>query len=820
LVQGYFQLHALHQQAFEKAPQLQPAYKVIGKTKAKTRLDAASRLSALVGRQTELALLHTLWNEALEDGGRLLLIQGDAGLGKSRLIRALRDTLTGTARTIRELHCFPEYSQTPLYPVIALLSSLSGFTPDEPSAIRLQKLSAHLAKHHPALHDEAMSLLAPLLSKNTEDGPSSPWQRQKQRTLAILLELMNSTAAQQPLLILLEDLHWMDPSSLELLERFTRIRTKKPVLMLLTARNDFQPPWISAETSLDLAPLSDDDIAQLVAGVNSSLPPETIRHITARADGVPLFAEEMALLAAEPSHVDEIPATLHFLLRARLDLLKEIRRIAQLAATVGRNFDRELLEQVAEVDSHSLDKAVSDLLDAHLITASPESTTDFRFRHGLIQEAAYHSQTRNDRETAHRRIAEALATHFPRRATRQPEQVARHFTQAGAAAEAIPWWLAAGRRALRTFAYPEAVSHLHSGLSLIRQRPPDKERDNLELDFLLPLGQALLALRGYGSAEAVAVYDRAFELCQDLAPGLRRFEVLWGLWMVSSSRQNSSFSTSTRLAQELLQNARDGNDAELLAYAHSANANVSLWRGEIDTACRHAEIAIASSPKTKRLDRLGGHDPHVSSLGHLSWARFYQGQNRKALAASRRSIEVAQQLSDPDSTCFALVYAGELRRFMHDAAGTIRYAQEALVLADQYQLALWQGGSAMQLGWARAFAGDAGGIDQITASAAAMTEVMPGVLVSFLHALAEAYGFLGQSEAQLDTVKKALHAAASADEHFHEAELYRLKGESLARLDRPREALDALREAKRIAHAQGAQAITLRASTAIALALP
>lgn len=820
LVQGYFQLQALHQQTSGEASQRQSAYKVIRRTRAKTRLDAASRLSALVGRQAELALLHALWNEAIEDGGRLLLVRGDAGLGKSRLIRTLRDTLAETACTIRELHCFPEYSQTPLYPVIALLGSLSGFTPDDPSAIRLHKLSAHLARHHPALHDEAMALLAPLLSKNPEDTSPSPWQQQKQRILSILLELVDSAATRQPLLILMEDLHWMDPSSLELLERFARIRTKKPVLMLLTARNGFQPPWIGAEASLELPPLSDADIAQLIAGVDSSLPAETIRRITARADGVPLFAEEMALLAAEPSAVDKIPATLHFLLLARLDLLKEARHIAQLAATVGREFDRELLERIAEVDSHSLDEAMNGLLDAHLITASPASATDFRFRHGLIQEAAYHSQTRSDRQAAHRRIAEALTTHFPRRATRQPERIAHHFTQAGAAAEAIPWWLAAGRRALRTFAYPEAVNHLRSGLALIRQRPPDDERGALELDFLLPLGQALLALRGYGSAEAAAVYDRAFELCRDLAPDLRRFEVLWGLWMVSSSRQNSSFSTSTRLAQELLHNARKSKDGELLAYAHSANANVSLWRGEIGSACRYAEIVIASSPKTKRLDRLGGHDPRVSSLGHLSWARFYQGQHRKALAASRRSIEVAQQLSDPDSTCFALVYAGELRRFMHDAPGTIRYAQEALALANQYQLALWQGGSAMQLGWARAFAGDAAGIEQITASAAAMTEVMPGVLVSFLHALAEAHGFLEQREAQLDAVEKALRAAASTDEHFHKAELYRIKGESLARLDRPGEALEAFHEAKRIAHEQGAQAIALRASTAMDLALP
>lgn len=410
---------------------------------------------------------------------------------------------------------------------------------------------------------------------------------------------------------------------------------------------------------------------------------------------------------------------------------------------------------------------------------------------------------------AHRRVAEALQHHFPQRATHQPEQVARHFTAAAAPAEALPWWLAAGRRALHASANSEAVDHLRNGLALLEQLPADEQRHGQELDLLLPLGQALLTLRGYGSAEAAAVYERAFALCRDQASGRQHFETLWGRWMVSSSREDCNFSVSAELAAELLRVAQASKDVTLMSYAHAANANIALWRGQLEQACHCAEAALAS-PSAPHPAALDGHDPHVASLSHLSWARSRQGRTQEARNASTRSITLAETLDHPDSLCFALVHAALLHCFLRDPSLAADCAEQALAVADRYRLALWKSASSMVLGWVQVFNGDARGIERIKISASGARNVMPGVLVAFLHALAEAYGFIGESRAQLRIIEDALITAGNVGEQLHQADLYRLKGEALIRLGHHEEARAALNAAQRLAAEQGANAISLR----------
>lgn len=818
LVEGYFRLQRRSRLRGTPSPQ---TYRVGRGTGAASRLAASLRLSPLAGRQTELTLLHERWQATSRGQGGLLLIRGDAGLGKSRLIHALREHLAGTASHARELYCFPEYRSTPLYPVVALLETILGLASEDPPEMRLDKLSSYMARHHSSLFDSAVPVLAPLLSAAVSGETGVSPQQHKHRLLATLRDLLANLAAREPLLLILEDAHWVDPSTLEVLEQLGDWSARMPVLILLTARSEFRPAWIPPAAILELSPLEHAEVAQLVASVDASLPTATVARIVARADGVPLFAEAMAQMATGPSDTD-IPPTLQYLLLAQFDALGEARGVAQLAATIGREFDRELLAHAVDAEAIDLDAALDRLQKARLITAIGDSSDAwFEFRHALIQEAAYDSQPRGDRRAAHRRIAGALESHFPRRAAQHPEQLARHYTSADAAAEAIPWWLVAGRRALHTFANREAADHLRAGLALIAVLPADERRNELELDLLLPLGQALLTLYGYGSVEATRVYDRAFALCSDQAPNPRRFEALWGLWMVSSSRHDSGFSASAALSDELRHNAEACGSPVLCSAAYSASANIALWRGHLEPACRYAEAAVAqwrTFHSAQPGESMDGHDPRVASLAHLSWARFAQGREEEALEVSQRALELAKTLNDPDSLGFALFFAATLHRFIYDAASTEHYALEASELAERYRMPLWRGTSELLLGWAQAFAGDASGVDRAAAAVAELRTIMPGVVVAFLHALAEAHGFLERNDAQLRVVEEALCIAEQVDEHFHRADLYRLRGECLQRLGQSDAALASLRTALEIAEGQDAQARVVRISAALATA--
>lgn len=806
LIEGFFHVENPHDTDASPVSQI---YRVVGQTDANSRLDVRQRLTPLVGRRAELARLRQLWKESKKGPGQFILIRGEPGIGKSRLIRALRDGVANEPCTVRELHCFPEYLHSPLRPVVVLLETVFQLLPTDPPAVRRDKIRSYLAEQYPAILSETLPVVAALLDAADDDAPGLPPQSHKERTFQVLHQLLGALAARQPLLLIVEDLHWVDPSSLELLQRLASEPIAAPVLTVCSARPEFQAAGLSDETTVELGPLSDTNVSQLVDGLGIPLDEDARQRIVSKAEGVPLFAEEMALMKASTASDAEIPATLQYLLLARLDALQEARHTAQLAATIGRRFDRALLERVATDEPVALDSALRILREERIITPVDKDGSVFEFRHGLIQEAAYRSQTREDRRRAHHRIAEALECHFPQHAAQQPDQLARHFADAGAAAQALPRWLAAGRRALRASANAEAADHLRNGLALLKQLPADDKRREWELNLLLPLGQALLTLHGYGSAEAAAVYERAFALCHEQMPDRQRFEVLWGRWMVSSSREDSNFSVSEELASELLDAALASKDTNLLSYAHSANANIALWRGEFERACYSAETALAS-PINPLHPPLDGYDPHVSSLAHLSWARSRQGRIQEAREASERSIALAQTLEHADSLCFALIHAALLHSFLHDKSLAVDHAEQALIIADRYRLALWQSASRMVLGWAQAIDGDARGIERIQASAARAQDVMPSVMGAFLYALAEAYGFLDESSAQLKTIDVALETTAKVGDQLHQADLYRLRGEALFRLGHHEQADVAFDTALRIAKQQGAHAIARR----------
>ncbi|MGB6102641.1 MAG: AAA family ATPase [Pusillimonas sp.] len=784
LLQGQFQLQALktlqpRRNEAGNAPAAMLAYKLIRPEPVHAQVGPAARSIPLIGRQAELRRLRKSWRLALLGTPQFLVVRGEAGIGKTRLAGALYDDAVHASATIRHLHCYPEHRHTPLYPVTALFESILGFSLDDTLTTQREKLNIYLQHRHPAIAADAGPVMMALLSIAPPGAPVLPPRLRKQQTLDMLLMLLDSLAASNPLLMIVEDAQWLDMSSMDLLERLIHREAPVPLLTLITARNDFAPHWLTPDSVLELQPLKDPDIARLAHATVDTLSPQTVERIVQRADGIALYAQEMAQIPPEPSgRDDDIPPTLHYLLLARLDAVPQARRVVQLAATIGRKFERGLLQRVAELDEPVLDATLRQLAGAHLISSSPSSDDVFQFRHALIQEVAYTSQIQADREYAHQKVAAALSAHYALRAAQQPGEVARHYTLAGNTMAAIPHWLEAGRRALRVSANAEAGEHLQTGLGLIDRMPRDDERDAMELELLLAQGQALLLLRGYGSEEAARVYDRALTLSRQQTPVKQRFDILWGLWMVSSSRPGSSFLKSWELARELLRLARGSGDSGLLVQAYSAAANIALWRNQIDTACRYA-LAATAQPDTALDSTLEGLDPRVTSLAHLSWAYWRQGRNSEAHAVSRRSIALARKLDNPDTLCFALGFAAILQRFLGNVESAADYARQVENIATIYQLALWRGIAEMVLAWVQAVQGELQGLIRLRACVRNIKHVMPGVAVLFLHAQAEACGFLGRYDEQLDAIDEGLRAARAVSEGFFRTQLQELRSACL-----------------------------------------
>jgi len=356
IVSGYFDCISLGVQHLSRLAQPVELFKVLRESGARTRLDAATaQLTPLVGRKSEITQLMRLWAKAVQGKHQIVLIQGEAGLGKSRLLHTLKERLSGQQHAIRELRCFPEFSQSPFHPLIATLEIIFGFAHGDTPEVKSAKLAHYLEAHYPLSVQDAVPLLTNLLSLPL----SAPYQshaglspqQQKEQTIAMLLDLLHALAWQQPVLFIAEDLHWIDPSTLELLKLFTERRGQGPVLAVFTARPEFDPPWSeSLETTLPLTPLIGDEVAQMITSINQEIPPTILRLIVERADGVPLFAEEIAKLATQEKHASippGIPATLHDLLAARMDKLGKAKYTAQLAATIGREFGLDLLRSVS-----------------------------------------------------------------------------------------------------------------------------------------------------------------------------------------------------------------------------------------------------------------------------------------------------------------------------------------------------------------------------------------------------------------------------------------------------------------------------------------
>jgi class 3 adenylate cyclase len=600
LVTGRFEYENLGDYQLKGISERIQAWRVIAPVTADSRFAAAhqSDLTPMVGREHEIGLLLDRWEQAKESDGQVVLLCSEAGVGKSRITETLHERVSRDDSASLRYQCSPYHSNSALYPIIEQLERTARFIPGDPSGVKLEKLESMLG---PTDTKSVIPFYASLLSIPTEDRYSalemSP-EQQKEQTLEVLVSRLEELSRNQPLLLIFEDLHWADPSSLELLElTITRLQ-RLPVLAVITFRPEFSPSW-SAHihvTTLTLSRFTRNLTLMMVDRVThgKSLPEAVLQQIIEKTDGIPLFVEELTKTILESGSLAEesnqytlsgtlsglvIPATLQDSLMARLDRLATGKSIAQIGAAIGRDFSPGLLESVCDLPLSELDEALNELIGSGLVFRQGSgSGSSFTFKHAMVQEAAYESLLHRTRKILHERIAQALLDLFPETSESQPEQLAHHYTRADNKEYAIKYWLLAGQRATKNSANLEAVSHLTTGISILLELSESRQRDQQELDFQLALCSPLMTTRGWGSKDTAATYARVRELCTLLGETRKMLPVLNGEYMYELSLAH--FQAARDKAAELLRLGEQHQDVEAILQGHRIMGWVSLYLGE------------------------------------------------------------------------------------------------------------------------------------------------------------------------------------------------------------------------------------------------
>jgi TOMM system kinase/cyclase fusion protein len=845
LVQGYFECQNLGAQTLRGVSDPLHVYRVLQESGARGRLDVAMTrgLTPLVGRESEVTLLLERWEQVKAGQGQVILLTGEAGIGKSRLVQMLKDHITNEPHLRWECRSAEYYQNTVLFPLIDLFQRILQWQQDETPDEKLSKLEQTLRQYRLPL-EETVPLFTPLLALSLPANRYpllnlSP-QRQRQKTLETLAAILLELAEHQPVLLIVEDLHWSDPTTLELLNLVIEQIPTTSILTVLTCRPTFQPSWShrSYLTEITVNRLSHPQVEQIVSRITDGkmLPPEVLAQIVEKTDGVPLFVEELtkAILESgslkevdghyeltEPLSTITIPATLQDSLMARLDRLATAKGIAQIGATIGRQFSYALLQMVSQVDDFTLQRELGRLVEAELLYQRgllPQAA--YTFKHALIQDAAYQSLLKSTRQHYHQRIAQVLETQFPETTEGQPELLAHHFTEAGLTEKAVSYWQKAGQSAAQRSAYVEAIAHLRQGLALFDTLPETPQRLQRAVDMHIALGVSLIATKGWAAPEVRETYTSARQLCEHLDEPPQLFPVLWGLWSYSLVR--AEYQTAHTLGEQLLTLARHVQDSAMLLVAHRTLGATLYFLGAAASASTHLAQGIALyDPQPHHASMfLYGEDTGVVCRSHAAHALWSLGYPDQGLARSQEAVTLAQHMVHPYTLCYVLNMAA----LLHQLRREMRVAQdraEALISLAKEQGFLYMMASGSTLrGWAMAHQGQAKeGIEQMSQGMRACRGTGAELARPYwLALLAEAHGTIGQPEAGLMALAEALPLVDKTGERHYEAEIYRLKGALLLQYssDNQVEAEACFHQAISIARSQQAKSFELRSATSLA----
>ena len=822
-----------------------PAWQVLGTSGVESRFEAQheTKPTPLFGRDEEIDLLLRRWQSAREGEGRVVALTGDPGIGKSHIALALEERLQAEPHTSLRYFCSAHHTNSALFPFVAQLERAARFKRGDSPAQKLAKLET-LVVRSGADGDHTIAVLANLLSlppSNRYRLPELTPQGRKEKTLAALSTHLEALAAKQPVLVIFEDAHWIDPTSLELLtatvERVAQLR----VLLLITARPEFVAPWprYAHVSTVALARLRRSDAAAIIMRITGgkTLPDEVMHQIVARTDGVPLFVEELTKTVLESGVLRQrdgeyvlerplpplaIPTTLHDSLTARLDRFAPVREVAQIGAVVGRSFSYELLSAVAGLSPQKLEEALGQLVLSELVFCRGEIPhAVYTFKHVLVRDAAYSSLLKSRRATMHAAIASAFEQRFPEIVEAEPETLAHHLTEAGLHEKAVSYWLKAGKNAVQRFANLEAIAHLQQGLEAACQLPESSARDRLELDLQFALGPCLIATQGPASSTAIATFARSRELCSRLGDPPEYLQVLF--WLATGSVIRGELPQAREATTTLLGLAEARNDRPMLINAIRGLGMILLFMGHLVEARELTERAIVafstSSDSEKLAARAAGQDAGVAGLALMSWALWALGHVDLAVTRMAAALQRADAVGHPHTQAYACYYASILHALRGEPSLAQRHAERCLALSEEHGFRHWHGLS-------RAIRGIC--MTTLDPSASALAEVK-GALDQYRSAgyqlgITALYVLMcpillvrGEREAALEMIGQGLSAASHNSERLFEAELHRLKAQALTVCgSASADAQSSLERALKTAESQHARSLELRAAKDLA----
>ena len=809
LLKGKFDYRNLGDHELKGIPGRTEVWHVVRPSRVETRFAAAmgSRLTPLVNRNDEISLLLGRWQQAKAGDGQVVVLFGEPGIGKSRIVQEIFERIAGDRHGHVSFQCSPYYSSTAFHPFIEQLKFALGLDRDDASASSLTSLERAIAAARGEV-EQVTPLFAALLSIPTGDRypplDLSP-QQQKDAIVSALVNHLLGLARERPLVIAFEDAHWIDPTSREVVDLLMEKVENTPILVAMTCRSEFQPSWSARShiTTLVLNRLSRQLRTTLVERVAGSreMPKEVVEDIIVKTDGVPLFVEELTKAVLESDLLTErhgryvlsgswrqlaIPATLMDSLMARLDRMGPFKRVAQIGATIGRQFSYEMLNAVASLPAEQIEAALDRLEEAGLIVrlGQPPDAL-YSFKHVLIQDAAHASLLRSERRRLHARIASVLARKYPERTEREPELLAYHLTESDQSEPAASSWLKAGKQAAMLGAYLEAIGHLRRGLAVVQASLEMPNRDQMELELRVALGNALIAAKGYGTQEVEDNFTRALEFGRQLDDEDKVLAAIRGLWMRHFIRADLAKAHS--LSAELLKFARRERPSGLLSKqtlylveAHRSIGQTMLYRGRFLAAQHHLQRSIRLDDPA--LHRGSGErliNPGVMSSSYLAYLLWFLGRPDTARQNSEQAITDAEERRHPFTVAFALVFGAYLCQHMHDVVGTRDYASRAMTISSEHGFLHWKQQATILHGWS---------LTELGAMDEGLSEMRAGVegyeaqdswLAScwFRSLLAQGYARAGVPEAAWHALDGALAIAKRTGDHFCLAEIYRLQGE-------------------------------------------
>jgi class 3 adenylate cyclase/predicted ATPase len=850
LLEGYVNCVSLGSRKIKGVSQAVELYLVqgVGEARNRVEVEGPAGLTPLTGRDHEVSLLKDRWEQAQEGMGQVVLIVGEPGLGKSRLVHTVKQHVLGQLvegeedAPVIEWRCSPHYQNTGLYPAIDFYERALGFGREEPTPARFERL-LHGLEQYGLAQPETVPLWAALLSLPTPDHfpplSLSP-VRQREETFRAMQEWLHTRADRRPVLFVVEDLHWVDASTLEFLGQFLAEGLHDRILTVLTFRPEFQTPWpaVAHQTSLALNRLTRRQAGELMRQKTGAAVPEAlVEQVYDRTSGVPLFVEEFTKMVQESGALSQagedslrtqavlaraIPATLEDLIMARLDRLEGDREMVQLAAALGREFSYELLAAVAPVEEPTLQAELAKLVQAEVLYSKGRPPRcQYTFKHALIEDAAYNSLVKAKRQKFHRRIAEVLEARFPQTVETQPELLAHHCTEAGLVEKGVGYWLKAGRRSRSRSADSEAIGHLTKGVALLESLKESRERNDRELELLTTLGPAYIAARGYAAPEVGPVLRRAGELCRRIGDDRQLLGIMLGMWEWHIVRGDLRLCVD--LAADGMALAERLNDAGAWMEALFMPGVTMFYRGQFAGARACYEKAIASYDDRERTKSWAAHTGHNAGVTHrcyLALALWHLGYADQALRVDREALELARTIGHAFSLGHAVDFSACLFQFCRLGAEAQTAGEEETAIATEQGFPLWHACGTLHKAAGILLQGRREeALPLLLKGLSAFRATGAGVRVPYyLGMLGDAYTQVGRFEDAHQAFNEALAIAERNDDRFEEAELYRLKGELLL-AESPDQAAAAegcFRQGLATAVSQQSKAWELRGATSLA----